>query len=67
MGMHRVWRGRVDLTVRHAAGLPCIAVTTTYTADRLTVANQIVPSLADIDTTALEALVHNSQARREQP
>ena len=51
----------------HAAGLPCIAVTTTYTADRLTVANQIVPSLADIDTTALEALVHNSQARREQP
>ena len=49
----------------HAAGLPCIAVTTTYTADRLTVANQIVPSLVDIDITTLETLVHNSQARRE--
>ena len=51
----------------HAAGLPCIAVTTTYTAVRLTVANQIVPSLVDIDITTLETLVHNSQVRREQP
>jgi len=49
----------------HAAGLPCIAVTTTYTEDRLTVANQIVPSLVDIDITTLETLVHNSQAHRE--
>ena len=47
----------------HAAGLPCIAVTTTYAADKLTVANQTVPSLCDIDLETLEALVNNSQTR----
>ena len=51
----------------HAAGLPCIAVTTTYIADKLTVADQIVPSLADIDTNTLEALVHSNQACPKHP
>ncbi len=51
----------------HAAGLPCIAVTTTYTADKLTIANEIVPSLGDIDRNTLGTLAHNSQAPRKQP
>ena len=51
----------------HAAGLPCIAVTTTYSATTLTVANHIVPSLDDIDVKTLEALVENSQTNSNNP
>ena len=49
----------------HAAGLPCIAVTTTYAKNKLAIANHIVPSLVDIDLKTLEALVNNSQARHK--
>ena len=51
----------------HAAGLPCVAVTTTYSATALTVANHIVPSLDDIDAKSLEALIENSQPSSNKP
>ena len=51
----------------HAAGLPCVAVTTTYSATALTVANHIVPSLDDIDAKSLEALIDNSQTSSNKP
>ena len=51
----------------HAAGLPCVAVTTTYSATELTIANHIVPSLDDIDAKSLEALIENSQPSSNKP
>ena len=51
----------------HAAGLPCVAVTTTYSATELTIANHIVPSLDDIDAKSLEALIEHSQTSSNKP